>query len=55
MLGNFMYCNPTRLYFGENSLEFLKDELRKYGKKVLLTYGGGSIKKSGQYDQVVEI
>ena len=55
MLGNFMYCNPTRLYFGENSLEFLKDELRKYGKKVLLTYGGGSIKKSGLYDQVVEI
>ena len=53
MLGNFMYCNPTRLYFGEDALDNLRVELSKYGKKVLLAYGGGSIKKSGLYDQVV--
>ncbi len=55
MLGNFSYCNPTKLYFGDDSLEFLKDELGKYGKNVLLVYGGGSIKKNGIYDEVTEI
>ncbi len=55
MLGNFSYCNPTRLYFGENSLDNLSAELSKYGSKVMLTYGGGSIKKSGLYDKVVAI
>jgi len=55
MLGNFSYSNPTKLYFGENSIDFLSDELDKYGKNVLLIYGGGSIKKSGLYDQVVTI
>ena len=33
MLGNFSYCNPTKLYFGENSLSNLSDELKKYGDK----------------------
>jgi len=55
MLGNFMYCNPTRIYFGENALEGLKEELPKYGNNVLLVYGGGSIKKNGIYDDVVAI
>ena len=55
MLGNFTYCNPTRLYFGDKSLENLKNELPKYGKNVVLVYGGGSIKKNGIYDEVVEI
>lgn len=55
MLGNFSYCNPTRLHFGENALDHLKEELAKYGDKVLLVYGGGSIKRSGLYDQVAEI
>ena len=55
MLGNFSYCNPTKLYFGEDSLQYLNDELPKYGKNVQLVYGGGSIKKNGIYDQVVEI
>lgn len=55
MLGNFAYCNPTKLYFGEESLKFLNDELPKYGENVLLVYGGGSIKKNGIYDEVVEI
>jgi len=55
MLGNFCYSNPTRLYFGEDSLNYLNEELPKYGKNVLLVYGGGSIKKNGIYDKVVEI
>lgn len=55
MLGNFEYCNPTKLYFGEDSLENLNKELPKYGKKVVLVYGGGSIKKNGIYDAVMEI
>ncbi|HIY33933.1 MAG TPA: iron-containing alcohol dehydrogenase [Candidatus Eubacterium faecigallinarum] len=55
MLGNFSYCNPTRLYFGDNSLEYLNSELKKYGKNVVLVYGGGSAKKNGIYDEVVEI
>jgi alcohol dehydrogenase YqhD (iron-dependent ADH family) len=55
MLGNFTYENPTRLHFGENSLEFLKEELTRYGKTVMLSYGGGSIKRTGLYDQVVAI
>lgn len=55
MLGNFTYCNPTRLHFGENALDQLASELENYGSKVLLTYGGGSIKKSGLYDQVAGI
>lgn len=55
MNGNFTYCNPTKLYFGENSLEFLNTELPKYGRRVVLIYGGGSIKKNGIYDEVMEI
>ena len=55
MLGNFEYSNPTRLYFGENALDFLNQELSKYGDNVMLIYGGGSIKKNGIYDQVVAI
>lgn len=55
MLGNFSYCNPTKLYFGENSLNDMNVELPKYGKKVVLIYGGGSIKKKGIYDEVIQI
>lgn len=55
MLGNFKYSNPTKLYFGEDSLNNLKEELAGYGKNVQLVYGGGSIKKNGIYDQVVSI
>ena len=53
MLGNFEYYNPTKLYFGEQALDGLRKELPKYGKNVLLVYGGGSIQKNGIYDQVV--
>ena len=52
MLGNFTYCNPTKLYFGEQSLEGLHKELPKYGDRVVLIYGGGSIKRNGIYDAV---
>lgn len=55
MLGNFTYCNPTKLYFGKDALCGLNEELPKYGKNVLLVYGGGSIKKNGIYDKVVAI
>lgn len=55
MLGNFTYCNPTRIHFGTDALAHLSEELTKYGETVLLTYGGGSIKKSGLYDEVVQI
>lgn len=55
MLGDFTYCNPTKLYFGEHALDNLHGELKKYGKKVLLVYGGGSIKKNGIYGDVTRI
>lgn len=55
MLGNFSYHNPTKLYFGEESLNYLKDELKNYGQNVLLVYGGGSIKKNGLYDEIIAI
>lgn len=55
MLGNFSYCNPCKLYFGDKSLDYLNAELPKYGKNVVLIYGGGSIKKNGIYDDVVKI
>ena len=55
MQGNFSYHNPTKLYFGDESLNFLKDELKNFGPVVLLNYGSGSVKRNGIYDQVVAI
>ena len=55
MRGNFTYYNPTKLYFGEDAINGLKEELKKYGKNVVLVYGGGSIKKNGIYDNVIAI
>ena len=55
MLGEFSYCNPTKLYFGKDALNNLNVELPKYGKNVVLVYGGGSIKKNGIYDAVMQI
>lgn len=51
-MNSFLYDIPTKVYFGENQLGHLGEELAKYGNRVLLTYGGGSIKKSGLYDAV---
>ena len=53
MNGNFTFHNPTRLYFGENAMDALAKELASFGPRVMLCYGGGSIKKNGIYDQVV--
>ena len=55
MQGNFSYHNPTKLYFGDDSLNYLKDELKNFGPVVLLNYGSGSVKLNGIYDQVVAI
>jgi alcohol dehydrogenase YqhD (iron-dependent ADH family) len=49
----FIYCNPTTLHFGRNTLEGLPAVLQHYGKKVLLVYGKGSIKASGLYDKML--
>lgn len=52
---NFNYSIPTKIFFGEGKIEVLAKEIKKYGSRVLLTYGGGSIKKIGLYDKVVKI
>jgi len=51
---NFIFQNTTKIYFGENQLGHLGEELKNYGNRVLLTYGGGSIKKIGLYDKVMK-
>ena len=55
MLGNFSYHNPTKLYFGDDSLQYLKNELKNCGQNILFVYGGGSIKKNGLYDEITAI
>ena len=54
MLGNFVYYNPTKLYFGDEAQKHLAEALKDFGPKVLLTYGGGSIKTNGVYDDVMK-
>lgn len=53
MLGNFIYSNPTTLYFGDDVRPNLVNALAGFGKRVLLTYGGGSIKRNGVYEDVM--
>ena len=53
MQGNFTYHNPTKLVFGKDALDGLAGELAQYGPRVQLSYGGGSIKKTGLYDRVM--
>ena len=55
MLGNFTYHNPTKLIFGKDAMDALATELAAYGPVVQLVYGGGSIKRNGIYDQVMEV
>ncbi|WP_017756255.1 iron-containing alcohol dehydrogenase [Calidifontibacillus oryziterrae] len=50
-----VYHNPTKLIFGKGQLEHLQNEVIKYGKRLLLVYGGGSIKKHGLYDQIINL
>lgn len=54
-MNNFNYFNPTRILFGSNTEASLPTEIKKYGKKVLLHYGGGSIKRFGLYDTIVKL
>ena len=51
-MNDFIFHNPAKVYFGKNQLEHLPEELAAFGTKVLMVYGGGSIKKSGLYDKV---
>lgn len=50
---DFVFSNTTKVYFGKDQLHHLSEEIAKFGKKVLLVYGGGSIKKIGLYDKVI--
>ncbi|MBQ8860118.1 MAG: iron-containing alcohol dehydrogenase [Ruminococcus sp.] len=52
-MNSFIYDVGTKIYFGKNATDNISTELKKYGKKVLLCYGGGSIKKMGLYDKVI--
>ncbi|KEF40035.1 Fe-dependent oxidoreductase, alcohol dehydrogenase [Schinkia azotoformans MEV2011] len=52
---NFVYHNPTKLIFGRDQLIHLKTEIVKYGTKILLVYGGGSIKKNGLYNKITQL
>lgn len=54
-MNDFMYHIPTKVYFGKDQLHHLGEELKQYGTRVLMTYGGGSIKRTGLYDRVVGI
>ena len=54
MINDFIYDIPCRVYFGKDQLKNLGPELKKWGNRVLLTYGGGSIKRTGLYDKVVK-
>ncbi|MGI8381267.1 iron-containing alcohol dehydrogenase [Priestia megaterium] len=54
-MNNFTFYNPTKLIFGKGQLEQLKTEAGRFGKKILLVYGGGSVKRSGLYDQVMDV
>lgn len=52
-MNNFVLYNPTKVIFGDNSMDKIAENIRPFGKKVLVTYGGGSIKKNGVYDKVM--
>lgn len=54
-MNNFVFTNPVRLYFGKGEIRKLKKELPKYGRNILLVFGGGSIKRNGLYDEVTSI
>lgn len=52
MKGNFIYSNPTKIYFGDEAQKHIEEAILPYGKRVMLVYGGGSVKKNGIYDDV---
>lgn len=53
-INNFVYYNPTRIYFGDQQIQHLGEEVKKYASKALLLYGGGSIKRNGLYDRIMD-
>jgi len=53
-MNNFSYCNPTKLIFGKDTVQAITKEVPQYGKRVLLVYGGGSIKRNGLYEDVLK-
>ena len=52
---NFVHDIPTKVYFGKGAIRNLDSSLRQYGRNVLLVYGGGSIKRTGLYDEIMKI
>lgn len=54
-MNDFIFHNPDKVYFGKDQMKHLPEELLKFGKKALLVYGGGSIKKNGLYDLVTKL
>lgn len=54
-MNNFVFQNTTKIYFGKEQLSHLAEEIKSYGSRVLLTYGGGSIKRIGLYDRVMNV
>ncbi|WP_316637845.1 iron-containing alcohol dehydrogenase [uncultured Ruminococcus sp.] len=50
---DFIFSNTTKVYFGKAQLHHLSEEIAQFGKKVLLVYGGGSIKRIGLYDKII--
>ena len=51
---DFIFQNKTKVYFGKDQIKHLGEEVSRFGKRVLLVYGGGSIKKTGLYDKVMD-
>ena len=51
-MNDFVFHSPTKVYFGRNQLGHLPEELARFGTKVLMVYGGGSVKRSGLYDRI---
>ncbi|MGN0203744.1 MAG: iron-containing alcohol dehydrogenase [Coprococcus sp.] len=54
-MNNFNFCVPTDIRFGKGQIDCLPEELKRYGKKILLVYGGGSIRKTGLYDKITAL
>ena len=52
-MNNFVFNNPTKIIFGKDTENKVGEEVVKYSKKILLVYGGGSIKRTGLYDRII--
>ena len=55
MIYDFTYENPTRIHFGKTAMGHLSEELKAYGKNILMVYGKNSIKATGLYDQIMSV